>query len=59
MIAKSKPDPAEIKKMEDEIRETLDTWPELKKAIAYHYLFATGMTLEKSVALRRKAGVTQ
>lgn len=55
----TKPTIEEIKKMEDEVRERCNQWDEIRQAIAYHYLFASGMSLEKSRDIRRKVGASQ
>jgi hypothetical protein len=34
----------------------IDSWTEEEKATAYWYLFASGMTVEKAKAIRRRAG---
>lgn len=54
-----KPDAEALKKLEDEVRERIDGWDDVQKAIAYHYLYVSGMRLEKANETRRKAGATQ
>lgn len=54
----SKPDPEEIRKTEDEVRERLEPLSPLAQATTYLYLYAAGMTLERARDIRRKAGAT-
>ena len=45
-----------LNEQEDKIRQMVDSWTPEEQAIAYSYLFACGMTLDRAKAIRRKAG---
>ena len=48
-------DKADRDKVEDKIRQVIDSWTEEEQATAYWYLYASGMNLEKAKTIRRKA----
>lgn len=54
-MSNSKLDVEQMKRLEDEVRERLELLSPLAQAIAYLYLNASGVTLEKARDLRRKA----
>lgn len=50
---------ADYRAMEDKIKATVDAFSDLEAATAYLYIaHAKGMTLQKAISLRQKAGIT-
>ena len=50
--------PTASKALEDYVTAIIDAWDETRKATAYAYLHAQGMTIAKARALRVKAGLS-
>lgn len=47
--------PDQLKKLEDEVKATLDRWDDLRRAIAYAYLYRSGLRISDAERLIEKS----
>ena len=51
--------PEEQRKLEDKIKEAVDSWTDAERAVGYQYLYAQGMNLQRAKEIKQHAGMIE